>query len=118
MPKPSKSSRLTAEEKLLEKQRADILRKQVELETRLRKLPAVLEAQEEMQRERTKRRAMAAGPAISSGAGRTLTRRSQKRGGGRRTPRREASAARTKTLILILILAVIVFLVWNAIPGQ
>jgi len=116
MPKPSKA-RLTAEEKLLEKQRADILRKQTELETKLRRLPAVLEAQEEMQRQRTKRRAMAAGPAISSGAGRSLTRRSQMRG-GRRTPRREASAARTKTLILILILAVIVFLVWNAIPGQ
>lgn len=117
MPKPSKASRLTAEEKLLEKQRAEILRKQMELETKLRRLPAVLEAQEEMQRERTKRRAKDAGPAISSGAGRTLSRRTQKRG-SRRTPRREASAAKAKALMLIFFLALIVYLLLQAIPGQ
>ncbi|MGC2579580.1 MAG: hypothetical protein WA376_18595, partial [Terrimicrobiaceae bacterium] len=64
-PTGSKPSRIAAEERLLEQQREEILRKAQELEKKLKLLPTVMEAQEEQKRELAKRRAASAGRAIS-----------------------------------------------------
>lgn len=117
MPKPtgSKANRLTAEERQLEQQRAELLRKQQELKTRLERLPAVLAEQEAEQR---KRRAAAAGPAISPYAmGRSGAKRGRAaRNRTMRTPRRERWITQLKTFGWLIILAFIVFMLLKVIP--
>ena len=116
MPKDTrrKASRLSAEEDQLEKQRHEIMRRQQELEKRLKHIPVVLEQQEEQRRKIAKLRAAAAAPAISSQPGRSSQRRS--RGKTRSLPSRQRTAAKIKTLTLLVILAIIFFILWNKIP--
>ena len=64
-PSGSKASRLAAEERMLEQQREEIMRRTQELEQKLKVLPTVIEAQEEQRRALAKRRAASAGRAIS-----------------------------------------------------
>ncbi len=111
---PRKSSRLAAEEKLIEKQREDLLRKQKELEARLIKLPAVIEKQKELIEEQARQRAKKAAPPISPG--RSRARKTAKRTRG--TPGRQAQTARIKTIVLLAIFAIIVFLLLRAIPAS
>lgn len=111
-PSPSRGSRLTAEERLLEKQRAEILRQQQELEKKLKRLPVQLAEKQEHKRIQAHRRAVEAGPAISSRLGHRG--RGKSRSG--RLPSRERWAAQVKTIILIIALAVIFGLLWQAIP--
>jgi len=115
MAKPSRSkpSRLAAEEHLLEKQREDLLRKQQELEKKLVRLPAVLEAQEELKRQQARQRAAAARPPISDSR-----RMRRNKGPSRtfRTPSRQRNNAKIWTLILLAVLAIIGFMLWNIIP--
>jgi len=116
MPKPSgsKGSRLSAEERQLEQQRAELLRKQQELKVRLERLPAVLAEQEAEQR---KRRAAAAGPAISPYVGRNSGKRSRTvRNRTMRTPRRERWITLLKTYGWLLALAVIIFMLLQVLP--
>ncbi len=108
----SKATRLSAEERLLEQQRAEVMRRQQLLEKRLKVLPAVMEAQEEQKRELSRRRAAEGGRAISPSMGRT----GQKRRKALRMPSKERWYAKSQTLLLLAILAVIVFLLWNTIP--
>ncbi|MEX1118174.1 MAG: hypothetical protein WEB60_05200 [Terrimicrobiaceae bacterium] len=110
---PRKSSRLAAEEKLIEKQHEDLLRKQKELEARLIKLPAVIEKQKVMIEEQARQRAKKAAPPISPG--RSRARKTTKRNRG--TPGRQAQVARIKAIALLAIFAVIIFLVLRAIPA-
>jgi hypothetical protein len=114
-PAGSKPSRLAAEERLLEQQREDILRRAQELEKKLKLLPTVMEAQEEQKRELAKRRAASAGRAISPYA---------MGGGGRRThpkslhtPSRQRFAAQLKTAALLIALAIIFLLLWRVVPA-
>jgi hypothetical protein len=110
----SKSSRLSAEERLLEEQRDALLRKQQELKVRLERLPAVLAEQEAEQR---KRRAAAAGPAISPYVGRGGGKRSRSaKNRTLRTPSKERWITRWKTFGWLLFLAVIVFMLLRIIP--
>lgn len=111
---PRKSSRLAAEEKLIEKQHEDLLRKQKELEARLIKLPAVIEKQKELIEEQARQRAKKAAPPISPG--RSRARKTTKRTRG--TPGRQAQVARVKAIALLAIFAVIIFLVLRAIPAS
>jgi hypothetical protein len=116
MPKPfgSKASRLTAEERLLEQQREALLRKQQELKVRLERLPAVLAEQEAEQR---KRRAAAAGPAISPYVGRGGGKRGRAaRNRTMRTPRREWWITLLKTYGWLLALAAIIFMLFQVLP--
>jgi hypothetical protein len=116
MPKPSgsKASRLSAEERQLEQQRDELLRKQQELKVRLERLPAVLAEQEAEQR---KRRAAAAGPAISPYVGRSGGKRGRaERNRTRRTPRRERWITQLKTFGWLLILGVIIFMLFQVLP--
>jgi len=112
-PSPSKGSRLTAEERQLEKLRAENLRLQQELEKKLKRLPVQLAAQEEQKRALAHRRAVSAGPAIPSRMGQRG--RGKNRSG--RLPSRERWAAQVKTIILIIALAVIFALLWRAVPS-
>lgn len=111
----SKASRLSAEERQLEDMRSEILRKQQELEKRLKILPAVMEQQEAQKREADRRRAVSAGRAISSYPGSRGGRRG--RGKDLRTPSRQRTAAKIKTAALLLALAIILIVLWNSIPS-
>jgi len=120
MAKPNgpKRSRLSAEEQLLERQRNEIVRRQEELERRLKQLPVVLEAQEQQKRALTERRAKEAAPAISPYMGSSMRRRSRTtKGRSLRTPSRERFLVRSKTILLLFILAVIVWLLMRQIPS-
>ena len=99
-------------EKSLERKRAELLRRQKELEAKLVTLPSVIEARQREEAEMMSRRARGAGRPISPGspAARRPTRQW--------TPARRAKAARLKALALLVILAAIVLLVLNAIPKQ
>jgi hypothetical protein len=113
-PTESKTSRLAAEERALEQQRDEIIRKAQELEKKLRLLPTVMEAHEEQKRELAKRRAASAGRAISpytmGGAGRRTRSKSL------HTPSRQRSAAQIKTAALLIALAIIFLLLWRVVP--
>jgi hypothetical protein len=117
MPKKKNSNpRLTAEERLIEEKRAEVLRRKRELEQRLVKLPAAIaENQRRLQLE-SRERARRASPAISSGRVRSSSRRSARRPSS--TPARQARAARVQALALLALLALILFLVWRAIPAS
>jgi len=114
MPKPSgsRAGRLSAEERLLEEQRAEIMRKQQELEKRLKILPAVMEQQQAQKREADRRHAASAGRAISS----YPNSRGARRGKSLRTPSRQRNAAKIKTAVLLIVLAVIFLVLWNSMP--
>lgn len=114
-PKAPKGGRLAAEEKSLENQHAEILRQKEKLETKLKLLPAVLQAQEEQRREMARRQAASAGPAISPYIGRS-TRRTREKNRTRRTPSQERWAAKARTIGLLILLAVIFFLIYKTIP--
>lgn len=116
MPKPSgsKGSRISAEERQLEQQRSELLRKQQELKVRLERLPAVLAEQEAEQR---KRRAAAAGPAISPYVGRSGGKRARAaRNRTLRTPRRERWITLLKTYGWLLALAIMIFMLLQVLP--
>ena len=113
-PSGSRAGRLSAEERLLEQQRAELLRKQQELKVRLERLPAVLAEQEAEQR---KRRAAAAGPAISPYVGRAGGKRGRAaRNRTMRTPRRERWITQLKTFGWLIVLGIIVYMVLQVIP--
>ncbi len=116
-PKGSRAGRLSAEERLLEEQRAEILRKQQELEKRLKILPAVMEQQEAQKREADRRHAASAGRAISSYPN-SRSGRSARRGRNLRTPSRQRAAAKIKTVALVVVLAVILLALWKSVPAQ
>ncbi len=116
-PTGSKRTRLSAEEQLLERQRNEIVRRQEELERRLKQLPVVLEAQEQQKRELTERRAKEAAPAISPYMGSGTRRRNRTKGRSLRTPSRERFLVRSKTILLLAILAIIVWLLLRQIPS-
>jgi len=112
---PSRSPRLTAEERRLQKEAEELRRKEQELEKRLRALPARMEAKRSRERELARLRAETSPPSISlngvrgSRAGRHPSRHAP-------LPARELQNARIKFLVLCLILATIVILLWRAIP--
>ena len=112
-PPSSKASKLSAEERQLEQLRAENLRLQQELEKKLKRLPVQLAAQEEQKRAQAHRRAVSAGPAISSRMG--------QRGRGKNRalsmPSRQRWVAQRNTILLLLALGVIFFLLWRVIPS-
>ena len=112
-PKPS---RLAAEERALEQQREEVLRRKQEVERKLKLLPSVIEAQEEQKKELSKRRAAAAGRAISPYAMGRASRRTR-RGGNLHTPSRQRFAAQIKTATLLFALAIIFFILWRVVPS-
>lgn len=116
MPKKSgPPSKLSAEEKRIEKQRMELLRKQRELEARLVALPAVIEKQREMIEKQARQRAQQASAPISPGRGRTGKRPARRHG---MPPSKRAQAAKLQALALLMLFALILFLVWRAIPSN
>lgn len=109
-PRPTK---LTAEERRLERQADELRRKEKELERQLHALPAKMEARRSRERELARLRAETSSPAISLNGVRSRGRQPAKR---RPLPARELHNARIKFLVLCLILATIVILLWRAIP--
>ena len=97
----------------MEEKRAEILRKQQELEKRLKILPAVMEQQEAQKREADRRRAASAGRAISAYPSSRTARRG--RGKNLRMPSRQRMAAKIKTAALLIALAIIFIVLWNSI---
>src|SRR4051812_42116206 len=114
MAKPNpKGSRISAEERLLEKQRDDLMRRAQELEKKLKHIPLVMERQEQQQREATKKRAVDAGPSISPYMGRRSRSRKSK---SYRMPSKERFNAKIQTLALVLLFALIVFMLLRVLP--
>ncbi len=116
MAKPTgsrRSGRASAEERQLELAKEELVRKQRELETRLRRLPAVIEKQEEQRRLRSKQRAAAARPAISPDGTATGSRN---RSRNLRTPARQRAREKLMTLGWLLLLGIIIYMLVRAIP--
>ena len=110
-PRPTK---LTAEERRLERQADELRRKERELERQLHALPAKMEARRSRERELARLRVETSSPAISLNGVRSRgARQTAKR---RPLPARELHNARIKFLVLCLILATIVILLWRVIP--
>ncbi len=114
-PSPTRSSKLTAEEIRLQKEADALSRKEQELQQRLRKLPAQLEAKRSREQAILKQRAVTASPAISLNGARG-PRNSKPNGKSRPLRAREYQNARTKFIVLCLILASIGILLWRALP--
>lgn len=113
MPRSSSSSasRLSADERRLEKLHAETLQKQRELEKKLERLPVKLAAQKEARRKQAHQRAKDAGRTISS-----QPRAKRLRARTRQMPSRQTWVEKRNTLILLLVLGMILFLLWSVIP--
>jgi septal ring factor EnvC (AmiA/AmiB activator) len=108
-------SKLSAEERTLQRAAEELRRKEQDLERQLRMLPAKMEARRTREKELARIQARTSSPAISLNGARGP--RSLKQTGKRRPlPVRELQNARIKFLVLCLILATIVILLWRAIP--
>ena len=114
-PSPARSNKLTAEEVRLQKAAEALQRKEQELQQKLRRLPAQLQAKRTKEKEQAKLRAIMASPAISLNG--THGGRGAKPNGSRRPlPHRELQNAKIKFLVLCLILATIGILLWRSLP--
>ncbi|MEI6278227.1 MAG: hypothetical protein WCQ16_02440 [Verrucomicrobiae bacterium] len=114
-PSPVHSSKLSAEERTLQREAAELRRKEQDLERQLRMLPAKMEARRTREKELARLRAQTSPQAISLNG--TRGPRSLKQNGKPRPlSMRELHNARIKSLVLFLILATIVLLLWRAIP--
>ena len=97
---------------MLQREAAELRRKELDLERQLRMLPAKMEARRTKEKEL---RAQMSSPAISLNG--TRGPRSPKPPGKRRPlAGRETQNAQIKSLVLFLILATIVLLLWRALP--
>lgn len=115
MPKPTRSSRLTAEEKRLLQQEEEIRRRTEELNMRLKTLPAEIRETRDRERKLKELRARTSAPAISLGSARRPGAHSERR--PVRTPARERQNARLKAIVLCLILLSLLLLLWRSLPG-
>ena len=114
-PSPARSNKLTADEIRLQKAAEEINRKKQELERKLSRLPAQLQAKRTKEKEQAKLRAKMASPAISLNGAHGV--RGAKPNGSRRPlPHRELQNAKIKFLVLCLILATIGILLWRSLP--
>lgn len=114
-PSPVRSNKLSAEELRLQKEADALSRKEQELQQRLRRLPAQMEAKRSRDLEILKHRAVTASPAISLNGARG-PRNSKANSKSRPLRAREYQNARTKFIVLCLILASIGILLWRALP--
>ncbi|MFZ4776442.1 MAG: hypothetical protein ACOYM3_13805 [Terrimicrobiaceae bacterium] len=114
-PSPARSNKLSAEEIRLQKEADALSRKEQELQQRLRRLPAQIEAKRSRDLELLKLRAKNSSPAISL-KGMRGSRNSKSNGKTRPLAAREYQNARTKFIVLCLILASIGILLWRALP--
>lgn len=109
------NSKLTAEERRLQREAEELRRKEEELQKQLRILPAQLEARKTQARKLAKLRAETSARAIHLSGTRTAT--SPRRSGKHRPlPARELHNARIKFVVLCLILLTIGILLWRALP--
>ena len=95
-PSGSKASRLAAEERMLEQQREEIMRRTQELEQKLKSSSA----------------GRAISPYTLGGGGRRTRAR------GTQTPSRQRYAAQVKTMALLIALAIIFTLLWRVVPAS
>ena len=114
-PAPARSTKLTAEERQLQRKAEELRRQEQELERQLRMLPAKMEARRTRDRELARIRAHTASPAISLNGARG-PRVGRPAGKPRPLPARERHNAQIKFFVLCLILAMIVILLWRQIP--
>lgn len=115
MPKPTRSPRLTAEERRLQQQEEEIRRRTEELTHKLKTLPAELRETKARERKLQELRARTSAPAISLGGARRPRAHTERRPG--RTPARERQNARIKSVVLCLILLSLLLLLWRSLPG-
>jgi len=104
-------SKLTAEERRIEKEKEELLRMQRELEHRLVTLPLAIEKQRSQFEREARERARRAGAPISPGR---AAKRPQRR--HKATPHKRARAERVKLIALLVIFATILFLLLRAVP--
>lgn len=112
--KPTAPSKLTAEERRIEKEREELLRQQRALEERLVTLPLAIEKQRSQFEREARERARRAGSPIAPGRARTASRRTTRR--PQATPRKRAKAERVKLFALLAIFVGILLLLLRAIP--
>jgi len=108
-------TKVSAEERRLDKEQQELQRRSEELQKTLRAIPKEIEAKKAKDLARKKLEVSAIAPAISLGGARSarsahIPRKSKP------LPAREFNSARIKFLILCLILTTIVVMLWRAIP--
>ncbi len=108
-PPPSKVS---AEERRLERERAELLKKEAELKRQLKNLPKQIEQKRAKDQKEYLLRNVAA-PAVNLRGMRPPqpTRRRKQ------TPARELSTAKVRFMVLMLILVTILVMLWRAVPS-
>jgi len=109
--KISSSTKVTDEQRRLEKQHGDLLRRKQELEKALRTIPKQNKKKKELQTIRVE------ATMSSKSIGSPQFSRTQKEKRRMTLPARELQNARIKFLCLCLLLATIIIMLWRAIPS-
>jgi Flp pilus assembly protein TadB len=109
--KMSSSTKVTDEQRRLEKQHGDLVRRQQELEKALRTIPKQNKKKKELQTIRVEATMSSRVPGVAQFSRVQMEKR-------RKTlPARELQNARIKFLCLCLLLATIIIMLWRAIPS-
>ncbi|MDX2079670.1 MAG: hypothetical protein SFU53_02710 [Terrimicrobiaceae bacterium] len=116
MARPTRPTKLTAQERLLQQQEEELRRREQELQRKLKQIPAQLEEKRRRERELVRQRVAASTPAISLGGARATRSSRAQASRGRRLPASELQTARIKFIVLCVILATLVILLWRSIP--
>jgi hypothetical protein len=109
--KISSTTKVTDEQRRLEKERLELKKREAELNKLLVKIPKQME-----KKQKTKLQADLAIPTISLGGAR-VSRGAQPMRRGKTRLSKDLNAARVKFLVLCLILLSIVVMLWRAIPS-
>ena len=109
-------SQLNLEERRIEQLRAEILRRQQELENRLVRIPSVIERKKQEQKRLARERSLRSTTPISYHRSRSAP--SRKVHLHLTPPSRIAKAAKIRFFLLLSLFVFITYLVWKAIPSN
>ncbi len=108
-PPPSK---VTAEERRLERERIELLKKEAELKRQLKNLPKQIE-QKRAKEERIHTLRNVAATTMDLRGSRTVPSADRRR----KTPKRELNSAKVRFMVLLMILLTILVMLWRAVPS-
>lgn len=108
-PPPSKVS---AEERRLEREQSELLKKEAELKRQLKNLPKQIEQKRAKDQKEYLLRNVAA-PAVNLRGIRNVPQPRRRK----QTPARELSSAKVRFMVLMLILVTILVMLWRAVPS-
>jgi len=109
----STPSKVTAEERRLEKERMELLKKEAELKRQHKNLPKQIEQKRAKEQQFHTLRNVAA-PTIDLRGSRVPYPPAR---GRKRTPKKELNSAKIRFMVLFVILVTILFMLWRAVPS-